>query len=85
MRVEHLETQVKMDLIVSEEGTIQSPEDKFERLHNRALSHMNQCKNLDEFFDIIFMVEGTMIRANSILLSARCPYFQNMLSKKYQF
>jgi len=74
-----------MDFSSLEEGTVQSPEDKFERLHNRALSHMNQCKNLDEFYDTVFMVEDTMIRANSLILTTRSAYFKNMLSKQYSF
>lgn len=46
---------------------------------------MNQCKNLDEFHDIVFLVEDTLIKANSLVLKARCQYFQSMLNKKYQF
>jgi hypothetical protein len=46
---------------------------------------MNQCKNLDDFYDILFLVEDTLIKANSLVLSARCPYFKSMLSQKYSF
>lgn len=46
---------------------------------------MNQCKNLDEFYDILFHVEDTLIKANTLVLSARCPYFKSMLSSKYSF
>ena len=64
---------------------VNSPEDKQERLHSKAIAHMNQCKNLDEFYDILFLVEDTLIKANSLVLSARCPYFKSMLSSKYMF
>jgi hypothetical protein len=46
---------------------------------------MNQCKNLDEFYDIVFLVEETLIKANSLVLMVRCPYFKSMLSTKYSF
>lgn len=46
---------------------------------------MNQCKNLDEFYDILFHVEDTLIKANTIVLSARCPYFNSMLCSQYSF
>lgn len=69
-----------MDFQSYDEFSIQSPEDKYERLHHKALSHMNQCKNLDEFHDIVFLVEDTLIKANSLILVNRCAYFKNMLS-----
>lgn len=84
-RVEQLETQAKFDFSLIEDMYVNSPEDKQERLHNKAITHMNQCKNLDEFFDILFLVEETLIKANSLVLSARCPYFKSMLSRKYMF
>jgi hypothetical protein len=46
---------------------------------------MNQCKNLDDFYDILFLVDDTLIKANSLVLSTRCPYFKSMLSSKYSF
>lgn len=46
---------------------------------------MNQCKNLDDFYDILFLVDDTLIKANSLVLSARSPYFKSMLSRKYSF
>jgi hypothetical protein len=39
--VDSLETTEKMDFHFFEENNIQSPEDKYERLHHNALSHMN--------------------------------------------
>src|SRR3569833_1740627 len=74
-----------MDFTSYEEPNIQSPEDKYELLHHKALSHMNQCKNLDEFHDIVFYVEDTLIKANSLILMSRCNYFRHMLSHKYSF
>ena len=46
---------------------------------------MNQCKNLDDFYDVLFLVEDTLIKANRLVLSTRCPYFASMLSSKYAF
>ena len=46
---------------------------------------MNQCKNLDEFHDLIFYVDDTLIKANSLILVTRCEYFRNMLSSQYGF
>ncbi len=47
---------------------------------------MSQCKNLDDFYDVLFMVEDdTLIKANKLVLQARCPYFKSMLSAKYEF
>lgn len=46
---------------------------------------MNQCKNLDDFYDIVFLVQDTLIKANSLILSTRCEYFKSMLSNKYKF
>jgi hypothetical protein len=51
----------------------------------KAMASMLQCRNLDEFHDIVFSVDGSYIKANSIVLSARSEYFSSMLSKKYQF
>lgn len=46
---------------------------------------MNNCKNLDEFYDIVFLVDDTYIKANSLILQTRCDYFKSMLSFKYSF
>lgn len=46
---------------------------------------MNQCKNLDDFYDVLFLVDDTLIKANKLVLSTRCPYFASMLSSKYAF
>ena len=64
---------------------VQSPEDKQENLHKKALNHMNQCRFLDEFYDILFMIEDTLIKANSLVLATRCPYFKSMLNQTYSF
>jgi hypothetical protein len=75
-----MEDNVKIDFSHVDDTHVQSPEDRQERLHNKAQHLMNQCKNLDEFYDILFHVEDTLIKANTIVLSARCPYFYSMLS-----
>jgi|LauGreDrversion4_2_1035121.scaffolds.fasta_scaffold72321_1 hypothetical protein len=46
---------------------------------------MNQCKNLDDFYDILFLVDGTLIKANSLVLRIRSPYFSAMLSPQNGF
>jgi hypothetical protein len=46
---------------------------------------MSQCKNLDDFYDIVFVVEDSQVRANSLVLMQRCPYFNTMLSAKFAF
>lgn len=47
--------------------------------------NMNQCRNLDEFFDVLFLVDDTLIKTNSTVLSQRCAYFKSMLSQSYDF
>lgn len=54
-------------------------------MHHKAIYDMNNCKNLDEFYDIVFLVEDTYIKANSLILQTRCEYFKSMLSSKYSF
>lgn len=83
--MEYLDQTVKLDFSNIEEFHVQSPEDKQERLQNKALARMNQCKNLDEFYDCLFLVDETLIKANSLILSTRCPYFKSMFSAKYAF
>ncbi|CDW71485.1 kelch repeat [Stylonychia lemnae] len=80
-----MEDTVKLDFSHVDDIHIQSPEDRQERLQNKAQHLMNQCKNLDEFYDVLFHVEDTLIKANTIVLSARCPYFNSMLSSQYSF
>ena len=46
---------------------------------------MSQCKNLDDFYDVLFLVEDTYIKANSLILRTRSPYFSSMLSPYYGF
>jgi hypothetical protein len=46
---------------------------------------INQCKNLLDFYDVLFLVEDTLIKGNSLVLKTRCPYFANMLSSSYRF
>jgi hypothetical protein len=41
---------------------------------------MNQCKNLDEFHDVVFWVEDTLIKTNSLEFTSRYQYFKSMLS-----
>jgi len=50
-----------------EDSNVQSPEDR-EKLHNKAVVHLNQCKNLDSFYDVVFVVEDACIKANSLVL-----------------
>ena len=48
----------KIDFSTIEDTQVQSPEDKQCKQHQKVVDIMNQCKNLDEFYDIVFLVEG---------------------------
>ena len=34
---------------------------------------------------MLFLVEDTLIKGNSLILKTRCPYFSSMLSSSYRF
>lgn len=65
------------------EHIVYSPEDKYEESHQKALTEMNICKNLDEFYDVVFDVDGALTKGNSIVLASRCEYFKTMFSRRY--
>ena len=46
---------------------------------------INQCKNLNDFYDVLFLIDDTLIKGNSLILRARSPYFKAMLSPRYRF
>lgn len=64
---------------------VQSPEDRAERLQSEALFRLTQSRYFDDFYDILLMVEDTCVKANSLILKLRSPYFQAMLSPQYGF
>jgi hypothetical protein len=66
------------------EMQVQSPEDSIERRQSEALMRVNQCKNLNDFYDVLFLVEDTLVKGNSLVLQARCPYFKAMLGHPFR-
>lgn len=71
----------------------ESPEGQQEENHTVALNKMKICMSLDEFFDVVFNVDGeSFIKGNSYVLMDRSEYFRAMLTngfkectdKKYQ-
>ena len=40
---------------------------------------------MDNFYDTVFLVENTIVKANSLLLRVRSPYFAAMLSPSHRF
>ena len=64
---------------------ILSPEEQKDQSHTIALENMRVCMNLDEFFDVVFQVEQSFIKGNSLILKARSNYFNSMLSKSHKF
>ncbi len=40
---------------------------------------------LDEFYDVIFEVENSFIKGNSLILQARSLYFRKMFSRENKF
>jgi BTB/POZ domain len=86
VKSELLENTVKIQFCdIQTEANVLSPEDKSEMSQCEALDRINQCKNLNDFFDVLFMVDDTLIKGNSLILKARSPYFAAMLSNSYGF
>jgi hypothetical protein len=46
---------------------------------------MKLCMHLDEFFDVVFKVDKSFIKAASVVLKHRSEYFQAMFSSKSGF
>ena len=87
---EQLEKTLKYDFSLSESQQntmkyIQSPEEEKDQKHTYALENMKICMNLDEFYDVVFHVENSYIKANSTVIKRRCEYFQAMLNKNNCF
>jgi hypothetical protein len=75
----------------SSHDNLESPEQ--EGHHTVALQKMKICMTLDEFYDIVFNLDGNIyIKGNSFVLKDRSEYFRAMLNngfkesseKKYQ-
>lgn len=41
---------------------------------------MKICMNLDEFYDVVFHVEDSFIKGNSLVLKSRSQYFAAMFN-----
>lgn len=85
--VEHhldvLETTFKYDFRETEPQTynfILSPEEERDSNQTKALQQMKLCMHIDEFFDVVFNVDKSLIKANSVVLKNRSEYFQAMFS-----
>lgn len=46
---------------------------------------MKLCMHIDEFFDVVFSVDKSLIKANSVVLKHRSEYFQAMFSSSNKF
>jgi hypothetical protein len=61
----------------------ESPEQ--EENHTLALQKMKMCMTLDEFFDVVFNLDGnSYIKGNSFVLKDRSEYFRAMLSNGFR-
>ena len=66
--------------------SIQSPEEEKETHQTNTVQSMKFCMNLDEFFDVVFQIEGKFyIKGNSVVLSARSEYFSAMFNSQHKF
>ena len=64
----------------------QSPEDRHGELTERVISNMVKCRNLDYFYDVVFVLDSNeKIRVNSAVLCARSDYFRAMFNSQYGF
>lgn len=76
LKLEKLKAVVKIEFNEFEpELNVLSPEDKQEKKYNEAMVKINQCKNLNDFYDVLFLIDDTLIKGNSLILRARSPYF----------
>ena len=56
VKCELLENTVKIQFSdIKTEENVLSPEDKSEMSQSEALDRINQCKNLNDFFDVLFL------------------------------
>jgi hypothetical protein len=62
-----------------------SPEEQKDESQILALDDMRICMNIDEFFDIVFHVDNSYIKAHSLILKSRSQYFAAMLNKHNNF
>lgn len=63
-----------------------SPEDKMGGLNEKILGDMIKCRNLDYFYDVVFVLDSDeKIRVNSAVLCARSDYFKAMFNSSYSF
>ena len=64
----------------------QSPEDRHGELTERVISNMVKCRNLDYFYDVVFVLDSNeKIRVNSAVLCARSEYFRAMFKTQSGF
>ena len=63
---------------------ILSPEEDQDMEQIRATQKMKICMYLDEFFDVVFEIDGSYIKANSFVLKNRNEYFEAMFSSRFK-
>ena len=86
LKLEKLKASVKIQFSdIQAEVNVLSPEDRQERKQSEALECINQCKNLNDFYDVLFLIDDTLIKGNSLIMRARSPYFAAMLSPTHRF
>ena len=55
-------------------------------LNERVLTDMIKCRNLDYFYDVVFVLDSSeKIRVNSAVLCARSDYFKAMFNSGHSF
>ena len=81
-KLKQMEKTHKVDIQDLESEAILSPEDTLQmerhKQARKAYKSLSRCKHIDEFHDVVFEIEGTYVKAYSIVLSARCDYFKGM-------
>ena len=75
------ETLVKSDPTFNH---VLSPEEDQDLQQIKATQKMKICMYLDEFFDVVFEVESSYIKANSFVLKNRNEYFDAMFSNRFK-
>lgn len=76
------ETEVKND---PTHNYVLSPEEEKDIGQAKAMQNMKICMYLDEFFDVVFNVDQSFIKANSFVLKNRSEYFGAMFSSANKF
>ena len=86
MGLNQLEQDIEFRLDKLNLKSIISPEEAQGHLNETIMSEMIKCRNLDFFYDVVFVLDGDeKIRVNSAVLRARSDYFNAMFSSRHNF